>query len=261
MNRPQPPLASSIHAPGDRADIRIRAASYGRFPEADELNPEFSPRSRRLEMTLEVSGGEALARCDPARILKQLQELLPGLERHRCCGASRIGRSLFRKERGGEPGSDAVEVSADLAHLLEHVLIDLQDLIGGATRAAGVTCGHWDPPFLYDLFVESPDPICAWVSCRLGVSILNDHLACRPSTDLYRQGIRVAASLYRCRPWTRSVGELAAVSDGSPEMSRQVIWHLLERGVLETVKMSVNLSGEDYYGLAVSSFPWQEEAA
>ena len=38
----------------DGSSIRVLAAGYGRFPQADELNPEFQTDSPRLKLSLEL---------------------------------------------------------------------------------------------------------------------------------------------------------------------------------------------------------------
>lgn len=246
MNPPPSAAEPAALARRDGSSIRVLAASYGRFPQADELNPEFQTDSPRLKLSLEVHAPEGF---HPEAALEKLRELLPGLDRHQCCGGQGIGRSLFQRETGRDAAIREVEGSADLAHLVEHVVIELQARVGGVSRASGVTCGHWEPPSRYDLFVESPDPLCAGITSRLAVTILNDQLDGAPRTAVYRVGIPATARLYACRPWPRTLGELSRQPGETTEALGEAVRHLVDQGVLAPMPMTVDLNGEACFGL------------
>ncbi|MCZ6688809.1 MAG: hypothetical protein O7H41_04315 [Planctomycetota bacterium] len=238
-------------------EIRILEARYGTFPEVDELNRDFIAGSRRLKLQIEVHEGIRYTESDPAVLLEQLSESLPGLDEHRCCGNSEIGSTFFRNGDGDGSTEGARLASANLAHLLEHVVLDLQYRIAGATRCSAVTCGYWEPPSRYDLFVESSNALCAGTSARLGVALMNDHLAGHPAIPLYGLAIRVGRELYERHPWPRGDAELAASLEEPAGRVQEITRHLRERSVVEEVLMTVNFGGGEQYGLAATPFPWR----
>ena len=237
-------------------EIRILEACYGTFPEVDELNRDFAAGSRRLKLQVEVHEGNRRTETDPAVLLEQISKLLPGLDEHRCCGDSQIGSTFFRSGNSDGSTRGARRTTANLAHLLEHLILDLQYQIAGVTRCSGVTCGYWEPCYRYDLFVESPNALCAGTSARIGVALMNDHLAGHPAIPLYELAIRVGRELYERHPSTRGDAELGASLEEPAGRVRDTTRHLRDRAVVEAVPMTVNLGGGEQYGLAVASFPW-----
>lgn len=261
---PAKPIDSPDAPPPSRTvppEIRILEARYGTFPEVDELNRDFTAGSRRLKLQIDVLEGLRWTESDPAVLLEQLSEPLPGLGEHRCCGDSQFGSTFFGSGDGGGSTEGAGLASADLAHLLEHLILDLQYRVAGVTRCSAVTCGYWEPPSRYDLFVESPNALCAETSARLGVALMNDHLAGHSAIPLYGLAIRVGRELYERHPWTRGDAELGASLEEPAGRVRKITRHLRDRAVVEEVLIAVNLGGGKQYGLAVASFPWGRDAS
>ncbi len=220
------------------------------------MNQDFTAGSRRLKLQIEVHEGNRWTEFDPAVLFEQLSEPLPGLDEHRCCGNSQIGSTFFRRGDGDGPTEGARLASADLAHLFEHLILDLQYRIANVTPCSGVTCGYREPRSRYDLFVESPTELCAGTSARLGVALMNDHLAGHAAIPLYGLAIRVGRELYERHPWPRGDAELGASLQEPAGRVQEITRHLRERAVVEEVLMTVNFGAGEQYSLAVAPFPW-----
>jgi hypothetical protein len=80
----------------------------------------------------------------------------PDLPRHSCVGPD--GRHFLE---GSQNPCD------DLAHLFEHVVIDLGARISSLDRVSGVTCGLRYPPNRYHVFVECDGPRAGEFIARL----------------------------------------------------------------------------------------------
>ena len=60
---------------------------------------------------------------------------------------------MFLQETDGVSIKTVGEV-ADIAHLAEHVIVDLIVAISSTQLCSGITCGHRHPENRFDLFIE-----------------------------------------------------------------------------------------------------------
>ncbi|HXI02601.1 MAG TPA: hypothetical protein VNI57_05435 [Candidatus Saccharimonadales bacterium] len=121
-----------------------------------------------------------------------MEAAFPTLAEHRCCGANSLRESLFggRRRRGcsvtvPDPGVDA-------AHLLEHLIIDIQHYVGRMRICSGVTCAYHDPPDRYDIFVECPEEKVGLLSASIAVGVLVDLMAGQGVNPHYRRIMETA---------------------------------------------------------------------
>ncbi len=142
---------------GGGPSVTIRSIVFGPHPNARWLNPWFARESPLVKLSVDVSGG---ADADAAfrRAVSVLVRHCPSLKRHVCAGAD--GGSFL--EGTGNP-------TDDLAHLLEHLIIDLGARLTSLDTMSGVTCGHLAPPNRYDIFVECDHQRNAEFVTRLAV--------------------------------------------------------------------------------------------
>lgn len=147
---------------------------FGAFPRIDSLNPSFRPGVRKIKLTVRIRAGEDLPAA--RELLDPLAELLPSLAEHRCCGSNTLRESFFRD--GARPGCDMPETDngVDLAHLIEHAIIDVQHFIARMRICSGVTCAYTEPGDHYDVFVESPGPTVGRTSAVIAVNLMSDLL-------------------------------------------------------------------------------------
>jgi hypothetical protein len=62
----------------------------------------------------------------------------------------------------------------DTAHILEHLIIELQCSLAKMPMCSGVTCRLWEPENRFDVFVECDNASMGNFAGRLGVKIIND---------------------------------------------------------------------------------------
>ncbi len=147
--------------------MEIREVSYGEFPEVFGLNKRFKPGGKKLKVVLDIFVPRGKKRIDFSSVYQKLLELLPTLERHKC------GENLFKgSDKHGDVPRGKVEGSTHIAHLIEHVIIDLQSNITKMDSCSGITCGYKNPEHRFDLFVECGDERVGRFSAFFAVDLM-----------------------------------------------------------------------------------------
>jgi hypothetical protein len=136
--------------------MNIRRIQYARVPRVEMLNHNFDPGEKHLVVTFEVDGYASPPANDFLTIYQALAALLPTLSKHKCCEQWE-NTPLYLQETEGVSLKWVGEV-ADIAHLVEHVIVDLQCAIAGMRKCSGITCGHREPENRFDLILECTDP-------------------------------------------------------------------------------------------------------
>ncbi len=132
--------------------MEIKKVSYGEFPEVFGLNKRFKPGGKKLKVVLDVFVPKSKKRIDFSFVYRKLLKLLPSLEKHKC------GEDLFKDLKNHkEIHTKKVEEITHIAHLIEHVIIDLQSNITKMDSCSGITCGYRRPEHRFDLFIECRD--------------------------------------------------------------------------------------------------------
>lgn len=179
--------------------IELVRLEFGRFPEVNALNPRFVPDRERLKLTLDIRAPREVPDATPASLLEPLASLLPGLRRHRCGENSRVTETTLKRPRLGDP---AGEDGADVAHLLEHIIIDFQHSIAQMRICSGVTCGYETPSHRYDVFIESPGQRVSRLCIALACEMMNGLLRGGSPDPVYEKIVRLAQRFHRqgCAP-------------------------------------------------------------
>lgn len=147
--------------------MEIKQISYGEFPEILGLNRRFKPGGNKLKVVLDVSVSKSKKRVDFGLVYKKLLKLLPSLKRHKC------GENLFKDLKNHkEIPAEKVEGATHIAHLIEHVIIDLQSNITKMDSCSGITCGYKNPEHRFDLFIECNDEKVGRFSAFFAVDLL-----------------------------------------------------------------------------------------
>jgi hypothetical protein len=132
--------------------VDVKEVSYGEFPEIFGLNKRFKPGGKKLKVVLDVFVPKTKKKINFSLVYRKLLKLLPTLERHKC------GEDLFKNlENHKVIPSQKVEQLTHIAHLIEHVIIDLQSNITKMDSCSGITCGYKTPEHRFDLFIECRD--------------------------------------------------------------------------------------------------------
>jgi len=235
-------MTSGAPAP---AVIEVLGLSFGGFPAVTPLNPRFLPGHDRLKLTLEIrppGRPGSLPVSARRRLLSRLQRVFPALARHRCCGDHAIDDSLLLGGVAPGCGLPPTDAMVDIAHLLEHLVIDFQHHIAAMRRCSGITCGHAGRLSRFDLFVESPDRGTSRLSVALAVAIMNDLLAGHPLDPVYE---RVVGLARRFRAVPRGVIDDATVRRwcGDAPRAARALEFLIEMEFVGEVETSINYSG------------------
>ena len=174
--------------------MRISEISFGKFPDISFLNPNFKTDSTKIRLVLDIflPGKKEL---NLSSTYKKVQKLMPTLSRHRCCVSLFYG-SLNQKEEGGIPLKKIGDIT-DIAHLMEHMIIDLQAHISGMDSCSGITCGYQEPDFRFDIFVECKDKNMARFSSYLTLDLMKKILSGEKVSPKYQKIIQLAKYLHR----------------------------------------------------------------
>lgn len=148
----------------------IRRIDYGLFPQVNMLNHRFRPDVPHLKVTMDVNcstvGHDAFIQA-----YRRLVGLMPTLAHHACC--EQWENTPLFLEKVEDVSLKLVGEIADVAHLIEHVIVDLQVAITGMTVCSGVTCGHREPENRFDLFIECIDPRMGAFAVHFAVDLVS----------------------------------------------------------------------------------------
>lgn len=162
--------------------ILIRDVAVGPFPEALPLHPGFTPGVPRVRLTLDVGLG---LRKKPGSLgveeTKALLEFCPRLLDHDCGSGGSLRRLLTGANRlAGTVSSVPADGAADerdglnLAHLIEHVAIELIVAVTRVLRCSGATCAHAGRLDRFDIFLECTDPLAGRAAAILAAALVRD---------------------------------------------------------------------------------------
>jgi hypothetical protein len=161
--------------------MRIIGIEYGEFSEVSSLNPNFKPNEKRIKVILDVDNRKD--GLDFFLLLERAQEFFPTLRRHNCCTLE--SKKCFK----------SIDWTTDLAHLTEHIIIDLVVKIIHLRVCSGVTCGYFKPEWRFDLFVECPDRKVGSFCSNLAVFLMERFLRGKAVSPKYNHLISLVEYL------------------------------------------------------------------
>jgi hypothetical protein len=219
--------------------IQLQSLAFGAFAEAEPLNPRFAPGHPKLRLTVDT---ESAPQVPDRRLLRLLVEVFPGLERHRC--------QVSDGFPGAAPDARGIVIlnddpSANQAHILEHLLLEMLSLVDHRPRLSGVTCAYNAPPERSDIFVECDEPRLGAFLSLLALETLNVALAKTPIAPLYGDATRVAGEVLAeggKRLWM--VREMSRRTGLAEERAADALRVLRELGLVEEEEFAMNFSGE-----------------
>jgi hypothetical protein len=209
--------------------MRILQVLYAKFPEVDLFNPKFVPGSDRLKVTLEMDGWEAPHPCTD-ELIEKLLVLFPTLREHKCNWEYLATDEDEDEETQLQIGIQEFGGFEDIAHLVEHLIIDLQHSIAGMRLCSGVTCCYQDLFERYDIFVESPDRRTGQLAAFLAVESLSRFLTEREVDLEYGRVIDFARFLHK-HP------SLKVSTEGLNREARRVLGTLVRFNYLPTTSV------------------------
>ncbi|NIM99233.1 MAG: hypothetical protein GTO24_14475 [candidate division Zixibacteria bacterium] len=182
--------------------LEIKELSYGEFPQICALNPRFRPGSKKVKIVLDVHVAEVKkGEMDLSSVFRELAVLLPSLERHRC--GEQLLESLKSRKRPLQ--SSRLDNTTSVAHMMEHVIIDLQSNITGMDSCSGITCGYKNPSFRFDLFVECKDRKVGAFSAFFAADLVRRLMSGKSLSRRYRALIDLAKYLFKNKSHRRQL--------------------------------------------------------
>lgn len=174
--------------------MQIVGISYGKFLDISFLNPNFKYASTKIKVVLDVFLPRK-KELNLSSTYRKAHKLMPTLSKHSCCVSLFYG-SLRQEEEGGVPLKKIGDIT-DIAHLMEHMIIDLQANISGMDSCSGITCGYEEPDFRFDIFVEYRDKDVARFSSYLTLDVMKSILSGGKIFPKYQKVIQLAKYLYQ----------------------------------------------------------------
>ncbi|MFQ5670014.1 MAG: hypothetical protein ACE5HD_05785 [Acidobacteriota bacterium] len=228
--------------------IRLHGAGLHRYPRIRKLNPSFRRNVPLLKLQVTIDWSPP----DPAHALAELQERLagvsPSFRRHQCRGQE--GYRLFQgptHDGATQDSGGSLEASLALAHLIEHVMIDVISFITSSHRVSGVTGAPWDSNRPLDLFVECPDLSLASLSIHLAMTWLLALLEGHSLNGCGRPTLELARHLYRNRFQSVVPRRAARELSQAPDKVLEALRFLEKAGFACQERHTMNFSGTTYY--------------
>jgi hypothetical protein len=169
------PAPAGLEAEVPPDAILIREVRLGYFPEVSSLHPGFVPGIARVRLTLDL-GAHLRGRSIPLHPegREALLELCPRLPDHECGGGDEIRRMLAGDGARPADADGGERDGLSIAHLIEHVAIEMLVSVSGVPRCSGVTCAHKDRLDRFDIFLESVDPLAGRAVAVLAAAVVRD---------------------------------------------------------------------------------------
>jgi hypothetical protein len=221
--------------------IQIHSIAYAPFPDAEPLNPRFRKGHAKLRLVVDVGPAPDLA--DQA-LMGRLTAGFPGMARHHC----QVGDAASRRA----PGARGVvlvedEHTANQAHLLEHLLLEMLSFLDRAPLLSGVTCAYLSPPERNDIFVECNLEESGVLAAHLAIEAMNAAIAGRPLAPRFPDTLRCARLLRRpaAGAWPAvRLGRAARIPTARAEEALELLAHA---SFVERESYAMNFSGEPHY--------------
>ena len=221
--------------------IQVHSLAFGPFAEIEHLNPSFIAGHTKLRITVDTETHPSVP--DP-QVLERLTEAFPGLARHQC----RVQETLPSAPVAGTKilliQSDS---SANQAHLLEHLALEMLSALGHSPRLSGVTCAYSSPPQRSDVFVECTEPESGGFAALLAVETMNAALSEKPLSPLYPDVVRCTRVLRSNPPALWSAARVAERAGIPRERALQALLLLTHNVLVVAEAFAMNLSGEPHY--------------
>lgn len=221
--------------------IQLHSLALGRFPGVEPLNPRFIPGHAKLRIIVDT---EAHARVADHRLLERLVEAFPGIARHECRAHQRVAN---RPAAGTAILLLEDDSSANQAHLLEHLTLEILSALGQGPRLSGVTCAYVSPPERNDVFVECSAPESGRFAVMLAIAALNTALMDESLSPLYPDIARCARILRERTSGPTPATRLAALAGIDARRAAGALEFLAHARLVEAEPYAMNFSGDPHY--------------
>ncbi len=224
--------------------FHVLGFDFGHHPQILSLNPSFQRGARTLRLEVEVHWQPAAPREDLQRLQRALERFSPSLRAHQCRGPHAY--RLFAETPGGQ---EPLEAPLALAHLLEHLFIDMVAFVSELPSVSGITGARRDATNRFDVFVECPLRSLARLVVGCGTAWMTALVAGAPLDGDPRALLELARLLYRHQPRELDAELAARLLRREPEAVRRDLRRLERERFASPVPYAMNFSGSPRYRL------------
>ena len=233
----RPPLARRSGGPAGQEAVPpdtllIHHIEHGSLPSALPLNPLFRKDRQRLRLTLDL--GSDLRRrvrsLSPAQ-REALVSFSPRLDHHDCCLGLGLGALLTTGADGQSSATDADGLA--LAHLIEHLALELLTEASAGRECHGATCALADRTERFDLFLEVSDPLLGRTAAILAAVMARDACAGLDRLDLHLRTRDLLIALAIGDRTMMAPEDIALEQDSTVTGAREALEALARIGYLE----------------------------
>lgn len=221
--------------------IQLHSIAFAPFPAAEALNPRFQAGHAKLRLIVDA---EPAPDVPDQALQARLVATFPGLARHHC-QVRDVGTPRHARARGVVLVEG--ETTANQAHLLEHLLLEMLGFLDHVPRLSGVTCAYTSPPERSDIFVECVDRESGGMAAQVAVDTMNAALAGEPLSPLFPDMLQCARLLRRhaAHPWPAArLSRAAHIPRARVEAALEALAHA---AFIERESFAMNFSGEPHY--------------
>ncbi len=172
--------------------MRLTAVEYGKFPEIEQYNANFHAGSYKLRFLIDTSLDTSLLGQSKDLDLSLFHPFFTTLSFHQCgCGSHHT-----RHENGYafEAADSIVSLSekVDIAHYMEHMVLDLQFQLGVKSKISGVTVKHAGSAVEFETYVECSDIHLGIFSMNIVLAMMHQALYCGVIDPRYHTVLEIA---------------------------------------------------------------------
>jgi len=173
--------------------MNVLTILYGQFPEVLKLYSRFQPGIAQVKMVIDIEPSGGFERAKFLKVFGELSKFFPTIAHHSCCEEWQ-SLPLYIEEESGV-SLKRVGECADVAHLIEHVIIDMQVRIAGMTKCSGLTCGWKEPENRFDIFFECTNARVGHFAAQYAVYLVKKILRKKGISKRHRYVIEMAEYL------------------------------------------------------------------
>ncbi len=171
--------------------MKINHTVYGNFPEVLDLNSNFKPDIKKIKFTLDTTISDPVD-CDlKTADLSILVDYFPSLKEH-TCGHTLTGDLSCPDNHLQSNTILTLHKNVDIAHYLEHMIIDLLFRFGNADQVSGVTTQAIHSTGNFDVYIECENPQVGVFVLNLALAIMHQAIYCKKIDPRYLLAIDIA---------------------------------------------------------------------
>ena len=172
--------------------MKLTAVEYGIFPDIEQYNMHFHAGSNKLRFLIDTSLDTSLLGQSKELDLSLFNPFFATLSFHQCG----CGKHHAHNEHGYafEAADSIVSLSekVDIAHYMEHMVLDLQFQLGIKTKISGVTVKHEGSAVEFETYVECDDIHLGIFSMNIVLAMMHQALYCGVIDPRYHTVLEIA---------------------------------------------------------------------